>query len=54
MTDPEVFEMMLGIKAIPVARIDWKNQRLHIHCSSIFEAALCPHGLKKRQGVNQT
>ena len=54
MTENEVFEMILGIKEIHVDRIDWQNQSLHIHCSSIFEEALCPHCLKKRQVVNQT
>ena len=54
MTENEVFEMMLGIKAIQVARIDWKNRSLHLPCRSIFEEALCLHCLKKRQVVNQT
>ncbi|MCB1766164.1 MAG: transposase family protein, partial [Candidatus Competibacteraceae bacterium] len=31
-----------------------QDQRIDIHCSSIFEEALCPHCLKKRQVVNQT
>lgn len=31
-----------------------QEQSLHIHCSSIFEEALCPYCLKKRQVVNQT
>jgi transposase len=54
MTENEVFEMILGMKEIQVDRIDWQKQSLHIHCSSIFEEALCPPCLKKRQGVNQT
>ena len=54
MTENEVFEMILGIKEIQVDRVDWQDQSLHIHCSSIFEEALCPHCLKKRQVVNQT
>ena len=54
MTENEVFEMILGIKEIQVDRVDWQDQRLHIHCNSIFEEALCPHCLKKRQVINQT
>ena len=54
MTENEVFEMILGIKEIQVDRVDWQDQSLHIHCSSIFEEALCPDCLKKRQVVNQT
>jgi len=53
MTENEVFEMILGIKEIQVDRIDWQES-FHIHCSSIFEEALCPHCLKKRQAINQT
>lgn len=53
MTENEVFEMILGIKEIQVDRIDWQES-FHIHCSSIFEEALCPHCLKKRQVINQT
>lgn len=54
MTENEVFEMILGIKEIQVDRVDWQDQSLHIHCNSIFEEALCPHCLKKRQVINQT
>jgi len=54
MTENEVFEMILGIKEIQVDRVDWQDRSLHIHCNSIFEEALCPHCLKKRQVINQT
>lgn len=54
MTEAEFFEQILGIKDIHVDRVDWQEQSLHIYCSSIFEEALCPHCLKKRQGVHQT
>lgn len=53
MTENEVLETLLGIKEIQVDRFDVQDQSLHIHCSSIFEEALCPHCLKKRQVVNQ-
>lgn len=54
MTETEVFELILGIKEIRVDRVDWKDQSLHIYCSSIFEEALCPKCLKKTQVLNQT
>jgi transposase len=54
MTENEVLEMILGIKEIQVDRFDVQDRSLHIHCSSIFEEALCPHCLKKRQVINQT
>jgi len=54
MTENEVFEMILGIKEIQVDRFDVQDRSLHIHCSSIFEEALCPHCMKKRRAVNQT
>ena len=46
--------MILGIKEIQVDQFDVQDQSIHIHCSSIFEEALCPHCLEKRQVVNQT
>ena len=54
MTENEVFEMILQIKEIQVDRFEVQDQHIHIYCSSIFEEALCPHCLKKRQVVNQT
>jgi len=54
MTENEVLEMLLGIKEIQVDRFEVQDQHLHIYCSSIFQEALCPHCLKKRQAVNQT
>jgi transposase len=54
MTETEFFERILGIKEIRVDRVDWQERALHIYCSSIFEEALCPTCLKKRQVVNQT
>lgn len=54
MTEAEFFEQILGIKEIRIDRVDWQEQSLHIYCSSIFEAALCPHCLNKRHGVHQT
>ena len=54
MTENEVLEMILGIKEIQVDRFDGQDRSLHIHCSSIFEEALCPHCLKKRHVINQT
>ena len=54
MTENEVLETLLGIKEIQVDRFELQDQSLHIHCSSIFEEALCPHCLKKRQVINQT
>lgn len=54
MTENEVLEMLLGIKEIQVDRFEVQDQHLHIYCSSIFQEALCPHCLKKRQVVNQT
>ena len=54
MTENEVFEMILEIKEIQVDRFEVQDQHIHIHCSSIFEEALCPHCFKKRQVVNQT
>ena len=54
MTENEVLEMILGIKEIQVDRFDVQDRSLHIHCSSIFEEALCPDCLKKRQVINQT
>lgn len=54
MTEAELFEQILGIKEIRVNRVDWQEQSLHIYCSSIFEEALCPRCLKKRQVVHQT
>ena len=54
MTENEVFETILEIKEIQVDRFEVQDQHIHIHCSSIFEEALCPHCLKKRQVVNQT
>lgn len=54
MTEAEVFELILGIKEIHVERVDWQDQRLHIYCCSVFEEALCPRCLNKRQVVNQT
>ena len=47
MTENEVFEMILEIKEIQVDRFEVQDQHIHIHCSSIFEEALCPHCLKK-------
>ncbi len=54
MTETEFFEQILGIKEIRVDRVDWQERALHIYCSSIFEEALCPTCLKKRQVFNQT
>ena len=54
MTENEVLEMLLEIKEIQVDRFEVQDQHLHIYCSSIFQEALCPHCLKKRQVVNQT
>jgi transposase len=54
MTENEVLQMILDIKEIQVDRFEVQDRSLHIHCSSIFEEALCPHCLKKRQAVNQT
>lgn len=54
MIEAEVFELILGIKEIQVDRVDWQDKSLHIYCSSIFEDALCPNCLKKRQVINQT
>lgn len=54
MTENEVLEMLLGIKEIQVDRFEVQDQHLHIYCSSIFQEALCPHCLKKRQVINQT
>ena len=54
MTENEVLEMLLGIKEIQVDRFEVQDQHLHIYCSAIFQEALCPHCLKKRQVVNQT
>lgn len=54
MTEAEFFEQILGIKEIRVDRVDWQEQALDIYGSSIFEEALCPHCLKKRQVVHQT
>lgn len=54
MTENEVLEMLLEIKEIQVDRFEVQDQHLHIYCSSVFQEALCPHCLKKRQVVNQT
>jgi transposase len=54
MTENEFLEMILDIKEIQVDRFEVQDRSLHIHCSSIFEEAICPHCLKKRQIVNQT
>jgi transposase len=54
MTENEVLEMLLDIKEIQVDQFDVQDRSLHIHCSSVFEEALCPHCLKKRQVINQT
>ena len=54
MAETEVFELILGIKEIHIDRVDWHDQSLHIYCSSLFEAALCPKCLKKTQVINQT
>ena len=54
MTEADVFNLILRIQEIQVDRVDWQDQSLHIYCSSIFEEALCPKCLKKRQIVNQT
>ena len=54
MTEAEFFEAILGIKEIQVDRVDWQDQSLHIHCSSVFAEAICPNCLNKRQVVNQT
>ena len=54
MTENEVLEMLLEIKEIQVDQFEVQDQHLHIYCSSIFQEALCPHCLKKRQVVNQT
>ena len=32
MTEPEVFESILGIKEIQVDRVEWQEQSLHIYC----------------------
>ena len=52
MTENKTLQMIVGIKEIQVDRFDVQDQSIHIHCSSIFEEALCPHCLKKRQIVN--
>jgi transposase len=54
MTENEVLAMILDIKEIQVDRFEVQDRSLHIHCSSIFEEAICPSCLKKRQVVNQT
>ena len=54
MTENEVLEMLLEIKEIQVDRFEVQDQHLHIYCSSVFQEALCPDCLKKRQVVNQT
>ena len=54
MTENEVLERLLEIKEIQVDKFEVQDQHLHIYCSSIFQEALCPHCLKKRQVVNQT
>lgn len=54
MTENEVLGLLLGIKEIQVDRFEVQDRHLHIYCSSIFQEALCPHCLKKRQVVNQT
>lgn len=54
MTENEVLEMILEIKEIQVDQFNVEDRSIHIHCSSVFEEALCPHCLKKRQTVNQT
>ena len=54
MTENEVLEMLLAINEIQVDRFEVQDQHLHIYCSSVFQEALCPHCLKKRQVVNQT
>lgn len=54
MIESEVFESILGIKEIQVDRVEWREQRLDIYCSSIFKEAICPHCLNKRQVINQT
>jgi transposase len=54
MTEADVFDLILGIKEIHIDRVDWQDQCIHIYCSSVFEEALCPHCLNKRQVVNQT
>ena len=48
MTENEVLEMLLDIKEIQIDGFEVQEQQLHIHCSSIFEEALCPHCLEKR------
>ena len=54
MTENEVLEMLLEIKEIQVDRFEVQDQHLHVYCSSVFQEAICPHCLKKRQVVNQT
>ena len=54
MTENEVLEMLLDIKEIQIDQFDVQDRSLHIYCSSVFEEALCPHCLKKRQVINQT
>ncbi len=54
MTENEVLEMLLEIKEIQVDQLNVEDLSIHIHCSSVFEEALCPHCLKKRQTANQT
>jgi transposase len=54
MSDNEVLQMLLDVKEIQVDGFEVQDRQIHIHCSSIFEEALCPHCLKKRQVVNQT
>jgi transposase len=54
MTEHELLQMMLDIKEIQVDGFEVEDRRIHIHCSSVFEEALCPHCLHKRQAVNQT
>lgn len=49
MTENEVLEMLLDIKEIQIDGFEVRDQQLHIHCSSIFEEALCPHCLEKRR-----
>ena len=54
MTENEVLEILLEIKEIQVDRFEVQDRHLHIYCSSVFQEALCPDCLKKRQVVNQT
>jgi transposase len=54
MTEADVFDLILGIKEIHLDRVDGQDQCIPIYCSSVFEEALCPHCLNKRQVVNQT